>query len=82
MAQYLRLTVGVLIALGAVQILASVTVFGLKAANPQGFLVALQGLLTVILGVALGGPSNETRALSNPEGRTKDQLTDMLGSLV
>jgi len=81
LAQYVRLVVGALIALGILQIISSVAVFGLKSANPQGLLVFVQGVLTAALGIALGSPSNEIAPLVNPEDQTKGQLTRALGSL-
>jgi hypothetical protein len=41
----------------------------------------VQGVLSIILGMALGGPSNEIRPLTVPEAQTKGQLLDALSSL-
>jgi len=82
LARYVRLSVGALIILGVLQILASAVVIGLNSLNPQGLLVLVQGLLTVVLGMALGAPSNEIRPLESPEQRTKGQLLNALGSLL
>src|SRR5262245_55955602 len=62
LAKSLYLVVGALIALGAVQILV-----GLRLANVGGILIAVQGLLTLILGIGLGGPSNEVAPLTSAE---------------
>jgi len=80
LAQFIRLTVGGLITLGVLQILA--VVFGLRSTNGQGALVLVQGLLTVVLGLALGAPSNEIRPLASQEAQTKGQLMNALSSLV
>ena len=81
LAQYVRWGVGALIILGALQMLTSVVVFRLGAGNPVGVLVMVQGVLSIILGMAMGGPSNEIRPLTVPEEQTKGQLVDALASL-
>ena len=81
LAQYIRLTVGALITLGILQIVVSAAVFGLKSLHPQGLLVLMQGVLTLLLGMALGAPSNEVAPLAIPEDQTKGQLVKALGSL-
>jgi hypothetical protein len=82
LAQYVRLTVGALIALGAVQMLASVVVFDLHSGSPQAVLLLVQGLLIVVLGMAMGAPSNEIRLLASPEEQTQGQFLRALGSLI
>jgi hypothetical protein len=77
LAKNLRLVVGALIALGAVQILA-----GLRFGSVSGLLLAVQGLLTLILGIGLGGPSNEVAPLTSPAEQTKGQLTSALVSFL
>ncbi len=81
LARYVRWGVGALIILGALQMLTSVVVFRLGSGNPMGILVMVQGVLSIILGMALGGPSNEIRPLTTPEEQTKGQLVDALASL-
>src|SRR5262249_42870113 len=81
-AQYLRLSVGALILLGILQMVAGVTVYDLKSGNAQGVLVLVQGLLTVVLGMALGAPSSEIRLLTSAEERTKGQLLSAVASLI
>jgi hypothetical protein len=82
LAQYLRLVVGALITLGALQILVSIAIYGLRSGNPQALLVVVQGLLTIVLGMALGSPSNEIKPLTVQEGQTKGQLLSAFDSLI
>ncbi len=77
LAKNLRLVVGALIALGIVQILA-----GFRMASVPGLLIAAQGLLVLILGFFLGGPSNEVAPLANAAEQTQGQLTSALDSFV
>jgi hypothetical protein len=81
LAQYLRYVVPALIGLGVLQVLASVVTFGLSRAQPQGLLMLVQGLLTMVLGMALGGPCNDVRPLSVPEEQSRGQLHAALASL-
>jgi len=81
LSRYLRLTVGALIALGVLQILSSFFVFGMQTMNPQGFLILIQGVFTVVLGIALGAPSNEIQPLTTKEDQTKEQLQEVFSSL-
>jgi hypothetical protein len=81
LAKYVRWGVAALIILGIAQILTSVVVFQLSSGNPLGILVVVQGVLSIILGMALGGPSNDIRPLTVPEEQTKGQLLDALSSL-
>jgi hypothetical protein len=79
LAQYLRLSVGALITLGALQIL-----LGLKYVSAQGgvgLLILGTGVLTAILGMALGAPSNELRPLATGEEQTKGQLVSAFAAL-
>jgi len=78
LSHYLRLTVGALIALGVMLLLMGVFVIGLL--NPPGLLTVIQGVFMVVLGIALGAPSNEIQPLTTPEDRTKDQLLEALES--
>ena len=77
LAKNLYLVVGALIALGALQILA-----GLRLGNIGGLLIAVQGLLTLVLGIGLGGPSNEVAPLTSADEQTRGQLTSALGSFL
>ncbi len=81
LATFLRLGVATLIVAGCLQMLSGALLLRQSAGNPQGALILLQGLLLIILGMALGGPSNEIRPLTTPEGQTTGQLTNAFGSL-
>jgi hypothetical protein len=60
-----------------VQILTSI----FSGKGTAGLLTLVQGILTIVLGMALGGPSNEVSSLSNAEEQTRGQLTITLASL-
>jgi hypothetical protein len=82
LARYLRLVVGALIILGILQMIAGALVYDLRSGNVQGFLVLAQGLLTVVLAMALGAPSSEIRLLTSAEQRTRGQLLNAFCSLI
>jgi hypothetical protein len=82
LAQYLRWNVWALLTLGALQILVSLVGFSTGSVQPLGLLLLGQGILIVIVGMALGGPSNEVRPLTTPEEQTKGQLLDAFASFV
>jgi hypothetical protein len=82
LSKFIRFTVGALITLGILQMIASVVVFKLHSVNLEGFLVLIQGILTAVLGMALGGPAFELRRLSNPSAQTKGGLISALGCLL
>ena len=85
LAQYLRWGVSALITLGVLHMLLGVFVHGIRTPSGgwgwQGLLVLIQGSLMVALGLALGGPSNEVRPLTEKEDQTAEQLDAALDSL-
>ncbi len=80
--KFVRLTVGALITLGIVQLIASVVIYKLHSLNLEGILVFVQGILTAVLGMALAGPAYELRQLANPPDQTKGGLMSALGCLL
>jgi hypothetical protein len=82
MTQFMRLTVGALVLLGILQIVASAAVYKSHTLNLEGLLVLAQGILTALLGLALAGPALELRQLTTPTEQTKGGLVSGLACLL